>query len=208
MQLQRPLGVIASSVSADVLGVLARAYAEFTPPEVHRLIGHHSEDGVRKALRMLDRQGIVLSERSGQAVRYQLNRQHLAAPHIVALASLRQTLIDRLRDVIDGWTVPCAYAALFGSAARGDMAVDSDIDLFIVRMAEIDAENPQWIDQVDSLEAKTKAWTGNDVRTLQQASDEVQTGLGLGLRVLSDIREQGVRLGGTSDLFRLPMAAS
>ncbi len=207
MQLQRPLGVIASSVSVDVLAVLARADAVFTPPEVHRVIGHHSEDGVRKALRMLDRQGIVVSERSGQAVRYQLNRQHLAAPHIVALASLRQTLIDRLRNVIDGWTVPCAYAALFGSAARGDMAVDSDIDLFVVRPAEVDAENPQWGDQIDSLEATTRAWTGNDVRTLQQDAAEVRDGLRLGLRVLADIIEQGVRLGGMADVLRLTTAA-
>lgn len=206
MQLQRPLGVIASSVSVDVLAVLARADAVFTPPEVHKVVGEHSEDGVRKALRTLDRQGIVLSERSGQAVRYQLNRQHLAAPHIVALASLRQTLIDRLRDVIDGWSLPCTYASLFGSAARGDMGVESDIDLFVVRPTEVDAEDPQWNDQVDSLEARTRAWTGNDVRTLQQDAAEVRDGLRLGLRVLADIREQGVRLGGSPNVLRATTA--
>lgn len=207
MQLQRPLAVISSSVSVDVLAVLARADAAFTPPEVHRVIGEHSEDGVRRALRMLDHQGIVLSERVGQAVRYRLNREHLAAPHIVALATLRQTLIDQLRDLIDGWSVPCAYAALFGSAARGDMAVDSDIDLFVVRPDGVDVNDPEWGDQIESLEATTRMWTGNDVRTLQQDEAEVGDGLRAGRRVLVDIRDYGVPLAGKSDMLRVTTAA-
>ena len=36
------------------------------------------------------------------------------------------------------------------------------------------------------------AWTGNDVRTFQQDAAEVRDGLRLGLRVLTEIREQGV----------------
>lgn len=202
MQLQRPLAVVASSVSVDVLAVLAQADAAFTPPELHRVIGEHSEDGVRRALRMLDQQGIVLSERVGQAGRYRLNRQHLAAPHLVALAALRQTLIDQLRTLIDGWSVPCAYAALFGSAARGDMAVDSDIDLFVVRTQGVDIGDQRWDDQIDMLEATTQAWTGNDVRALQQDEAEVRGGLRAGRRVLVDIRDHGVRLAGTSDILR------
>jgi predicted nucleotidyltransferase len=202
MQLQRPLGVIAPSVSADVLTVLARAETAFTPPEVHRLVGAHSVDGVRRALASLTAQGIVIGQRSGQAVRYELNRHHLAAPHIAAMAGLRDELLLRLTTQIEGWESPCRYSALFGSAARNDMRLDSDIDLLVVRPDVIDADDTGWLAQIDTLEADTARWTGNDVRTLHYSEAELRAGLRAGDRVLEDIRNEGIRLTGPASLLR------
>jgi predicted nucleotidyltransferase len=202
MQLQRPIGVIAPSVSADVLAVLAHADAAFTPPEVHRLLGAHSVDGVRRALAALTAQGIVIGQRSGQAVRYELNRHHLAAPYIVALAALRDELLMRLTERIEAWESPCLYAALFGSAARNDMRLESDIDLFVVRPDVIDPDDAGWLSQIDTLEADTARWTGNDVRTLHYSEEELRTGLLAGDRVLDDIRDEGIRLTGPASLLR------
>lgn len=201
MQLQRPLAVIAPSVSADVLTILARAEAAFTPPEVHRLLGAFSEDGVRKALKALARQGIVITSQTGNTMSYALNRQHLAAPHIVALATLRDELIKRLAGEIGAWKLPCRYSALFGSAARNDMRADSDLDLFVVRDAEVDADDATWRDQIDSLEAAASAWTGNDVRTLEYDETEFFAASAADAGVVSDIRNEGIRLTGQRDLL-------
>jgi predicted nucleotidyltransferase len=185
-----------------VLTVLARAEAAFTPPEVHRLVGAHSVDGVRKALVALTAQGIVVGQRSGQAVRYELNRHHLATPYIVGLAGLRDELLTRLTRRIEAWESPCLYSALFGSAARNDMLLDSDIDLFIVRFDVIDPDDTRWLGQIDLLEADAARWTGNDVRTLHYSEAELRTGLHAGDRVLRDVREEGIRLTGPASLLR------
>jgi len=119
--------VVTPTLDGDVLKILGRADAEFTPPQVHRLLGNRSVDGVRKALDRLAEQGIVQKRQAGQAFLYSLNRRHLGAAAVVALAEMFTTFIERLQQMIAAWRTPCVYAALLGSAARGEMRVDSDI---------------------------------------------------------------------------------
>ncbi|MHB1475788.1 MAG: nucleotidyltransferase domain-containing protein [Dermatophilaceae bacterium] len=64
---------------------------------------------------------------------YTLNRSHLAAPAVLALANLRQELLDRIRTEVSTWAVESEATWMFGSAARGDADADSDIDLLFVR---------------------------------------------------------------------------
>lgn len=198
MQLDRPFLTITPTVDGDVLMVLARAEASFTPPEVHRLIGARSEAGVRNALSRLREQGIIDAERVGRAVTYRLNREHLAAGPIAEIARLQATLIRLVRDMIEAWPVETRYAALFGSLARGAMKSDSDIDLFVVRPNRIDADDAHWIAQGSDLSAAVSRWTGNDTRVLEYSEDEVDDGLRRGDRVLADIATDGITLHGTS----------
>ena len=179
VQVQNPLAVISPTLDADVLTVLALApESRFTTGQVQRLVppdDHgtpRSIPGIRKVLERLVEQGIVASERAGRTVLYRLNREHLAADHVVALARLRGELLDRMRQALAGWRPPPVYAAMFGSAARGQMRPDSDIDVFVV-----------WADadQASAGEAQTSAfadqvtrWTGNDTRLLIWTADEVR----------------------------------
>lgn len=201
MQLDRPIRVVTPTVDGDVLAVLARADAEFTPPEVHRLVGDHSEDGVRKALQRLAGQGIVRSRRAGHAVLYQLNRRHLAAGAVIELAQLRDTLLARLRDRLDTWLVKPRYAAMFGSAATGGMRSESDIDIFVVRPSEVDGDAEGWRSQLLDLESDVSSWVGNDVRVLEYSDREVAEGLSSSDRVLADIEAGGIRLAGPARYF-------
>jgi hypothetical protein len=73
-----------------------------------------SEEGIRRVLRRLTKQGIVLSTKVGNAHRYQLNRSHLAAEYVVSLAGLQNELLERLADRISAWKVRPKYAAVFG----------------------------------------------------------------------------------------------
>jgi len=196
MDLAHPLRVVTPTVDADVLSVLSLADAAFTAPGVHRLIGEHSEAGIRKVLKRLSDQGIVLAERAGNAWLYQLNRQHLAALAIIAIARLDQTLMQRISDEVRLWVEPPKYVALFGSAAKGMMRPDSDIDLFVVRPADIHLEHPVWEQQVTSLEASVTCWTGNDTRVLEFGESEVQSGLATRMVVLLEIADEGIPLFG------------
>jgi len=196
VDLHHPLAVITPTVDGDVLAVLAGAVAAFTGREVHRLAGRYSEAGVRNALGRLVDQGIVLVERVGPSYSYQLNRHHLAAPHIVALAGLGVEFLARLRGRLARWDPPPVYAALFGSAARGDMGAASDIDLFIVRPDAVDPDDDPWATQRDDLVSDVTRWTGNDTRSLEYGDSEARRAFRRGEAVVAAISAEGIHLAG------------
>ncbi len=169
MQLQDPLAVVAPTLDAPVLAVLARAEQPFTGRQVHQLSQRGTEQGVRNALERLVRQGIVLRSQVGASYLYSLNRRHLAAPHVVALATLRDELFERWRQQIGQWPVQPRVVVLFGSAAKGDMRPESDIDLLIVA----DVEHGALEDHLVALQEATTAWVGSDTRILHVSSDQV-----------------------------------
>jgi predicted nucleotidyltransferase len=174
MQLDRPLTAITPTVDGDVLLVLARAAAEFTPATVQRLSGRHSVDGVRKALNRLAEQGVVTSRSAGRAVLYSLNREHLLAPSIIEMADIGRELAKRIADRVDGWQVEPVLVAIFGSAASGHMRPDSDIDLLVVRSDHVDPDSASWRSQIVDLEQAVTSWTGNDARVLEFSLTEAQ----------------------------------
>jgi predicted nucleotidyltransferase len=202
MDLSRPLAVLTPTVDADVLAALARAEAVFTPGDLHRLLGRHSEAGIRKSLTRLAEQGIVRRERAGKAYVYGLNRDHLAAEYVEALARLREALLQRLTQRLASWAVTPDYAALFGSAARGDMTPRSDIDLLLVRPARTSADDESWRTSVEELTRDVSRWTGNDVRVLEYGRDEVTRAVSGGEPVLDRIREEGIPLHGSERILR------
>lgn len=177
--------------------VLAGAEAAFTAPQVHRLARDHSESGIRKSLKRLEAQGTVRATRAGQAWLYELNREHLAAPHVVALAGLRGALVDRIGEAMASWSTPPDYAALFGSAATGGMRTDSDIDLLVVRVDSVDLDDETWRVQLDELASDVAAWTGNDAQILEYSAAEVVRARRIrSERVLRDIAEDGITVFG------------
>ena len=130
-----------------------------------------SVEGVRKALGRLVAQGIVDVERVGRTHQYRLNREHLAAPAISMLARQLSVLVQRLGEGLASWSSPPIYGALFGSAARGQMRPDSDLDVFLVRADDADLD--VWEADADTLTAAAARWTGNDVRALTMTEAEV-----------------------------------
>lgn len=167
MDFERPLRVVTPSLDGDVLAVLAGGHVVASGRELHRLVGHSSEEGVRRAAERLTRQGIVTQETVGRARLYALNREHLAAAPIEALASLRLQLIERLRSTVSGWKTPAAAVTLFGSVARKEATEDSDLDLLVVRRKLVSFEDEDWRAQLEALERAATRWTGNDARVLE-----------------------------------------
>ena len=192
MELNRPLATITPTLDGDVLAVLAQHDATFTTGQLHRVLNRYSEEGIRKVLLRLTRQGVVDSQRVGHAYSYRLNRQHLAADPIIQLARLPRTLLQRLEDRLNSWAFPPTYAAVFGSAARGTMTEDSDLDLLLVRAD--DTPIHIWDEQVADLVADVSRWTGNDTRPLEYTVSELTTARDE--LVLRDVLEDGLTVAG------------
>lgn len=175
MDFAHPFRVVSPTLDGDILAVLAGAEEAFSGRRIHRLVGHGSEPGIRKAAERLVDQGIVLRTQAGQAKLYRLNREHLAAGGIEALAALRKELIARLRDAIAQWKIPPRAAVLFGSAARGEAGPESDLDLLVIRAATVEEAMPEWDEQLGLLGRQTTEWTGNEARVLELSEVEVGT---------------------------------
>jgi Nucleotidyltransferase domain len=200
MDYRRPLLLITPTLDGDVLAALARADIELSGRELARHVRHGSPEGIRRAADRLVGQGTVLRRPAGAAHLYRLNREHLAAPWIEGLASLREQLIERLRAQIARWGQPARVALLFGSVARNEATADSDLDLFIVRPGSCDPDSEPWRDQLLDLQRSATAWTGNDARVLEYGEQELAALAGASL--LDDVLRDGIELFGSLRTLR------
>ncbi|MGL5818533.1 MAG: nucleotidyltransferase family protein [Phycicoccus sp.] len=170
MDLSNPFAAITPTLDAAVLQVLAATTGWCTAAEVHRRCERGSDEGVRKVLARLVRQGVVSVETTARYPVYRLNREHVAARQIVELSVLRDELFQRIRAEVAGWRVEPVHAGLFGSFARGTADSDSDIDILLVRPSTLTpSDEDTWLDQIDDLERRLRVWTGNDAQVVDLA---------------------------------------
>ena len=173
MDMSDPFSTVCPTLDGPVLSVLAGTSRPLSARDVARLVSRGSWSGVRKTLHRLAAQGVVRREEVGNVQLYTLNRQHLAAPSIELLTDLRGELIRRLTDSVHAWTISPRHASIFGSAARGDGDLESDVDLFVVRPAKINAENATWRQQLDALALAVHDWTGNHAGISEVGATEI-----------------------------------
>ena len=175
MDLSSPISSVIPGVGGVVLQILARTDQPLTGSGIAKLAeGSSSRAGVTKALQSLVASGLVECRPAGRANLYTLNREHVAAESILALAELRSATIERMKRSVDRWKIEPVGVYLFGSAARGDGGVDSDIDVLVVRHARVDED--AWIHQTMELARLVTAWTGNQCEILEYTKAEL-TGL-------------------------------
>jgi predicted nucleotidyltransferase len=196
MDLSRAYSAVAPTVAGDVLVVLAGTTQPLTGRRVARLARRGSVAAVANALDRLVRQGLVLRQEAPPASLYTLNRQHVAASTVETLARIRTELLDRLRHAFTSWSVPPLHASLFGSAARGDGDVDSDIDIFVVRPAGVDPEDSTWGKQLEDIGDAILGWTGNHAGILDFAERDIEQLRAENRPVLQDLRDDGIDLAG------------
>lgn len=111
-----------------------------------------SNPTAQSVLSSLSDQGLLLITRSLRVTYYRLNSDHVLAPVIAdlfahedrLLQSLRHDLGRALPQLVD---VDAAY--IFGSAARGEMRPDSDIDVAVT--LKRGTELPDEQDDIDAL---------------------------------------------------------
>ena len=199
MDLSNPSTSILGGVSGAVLTVLARTTIPLTGPTIASISPTQvSRAGVNRVMAELVESGLVHAVQAGKAKLYSLNRVHVAARAIEDLTSLRETLFQRIREHVTGWSTGPISVVLFGSTARGDSSATSDVDLFVVRKTDLDVEDPVWSSNLASLAERVQAWSGNNCELIEYSEDEVKELVQAGEPLFDSIRAEGISLYGQS----------
>lgn len=175
--------------------MLAGTTRPMTGRQIARLVGA-SHEGVRKVLRRAADQGLVHREPAGRATMYALNRDHVAAAAVELLAGLRNEFVQRARGALADWYIQPVHASVFGSSARGDGDVDSDIDLLVVRPRGVQEENEAWRSQLDLLTSAVRAWTGNHASIVELPEEGLRGPGHPPPPVVAEVRRDAIDLAG------------
>lgn len=139
MDFSDPISALLPGVSGRVLLVLARSGLPMTGLTIAQL-ADASPEGARKVLIRLKAHGIVTSSTAGASLLYEVNRRHLLWPAIRGLAGAADesvaTIKHRISAVIEREVperdVDRVTVAIFGSVARGEAGLDSDVDVLLI----------------------------------------------------------------------------
>jgi predicted nucleotidyltransferase len=158
---------VTPTLDGPVLRVLARTTQPMTRQQVADLVGEASEAGVRKVLRRLAEQGVVIEQRIGTHYSYVGNREHILWPAVEVFMSAADRLDTTIREHVEAWEVPALSVELFGSVAAGTSTADSDIDLMVYRPSLTEDQVELWDSQVAELRMAVERWTGNACEVLE-----------------------------------------
>jgi predicted nucleotidyltransferase len=189
VNLSAPLSDIASGTRGALLQALVRLERPVTRRQLATTAKVNAGHG-SKIIEDLISSGLVTEMKVGRASLVALNRDHMAAQSLVALAGLRGELIRRLRERMKEWP-DLSGAWLFGSVARGDSDSDSDIDIVIVAT---DLDSFDLHQRLTQLHTDVAAWTGNELQLVEHSPSSWSALKAARNPLLEQIRIDGIRL--------------
>ncbi len=189
MDLGSPVLDVVPAVRGSLLQALARLEQPVTRRQLAAVAGV-APGNASSVIEDLIRSGLVSETVAGRSSMVTLNRRHLAAGPVLALAGLRGELIRRVRERLSEW--PDLRAAwLFGSVARGDAESDSDVDLLIVAD---DLGAPDLHERLSQLYADVRSWTGNDLQLVEHSQSSWRRLVRAKNPLVEQIRLDGIAL--------------
>jgi predicted nucleotidyltransferase len=196
MDMSEPASVAMAPGTAAVIRVLAGADDTFTIRELGRLAGV-SHARAAQVVDALARHGVVDIVDRGRARLCSLNREHLAAPALVALVGLRRSLVELLQRQISSWRIRPLHASVFGSTARGDGGVDSDIDVLVVRPDDMEPGAAPWSVQLHATAEVARRATGNSLSWFEVSRVELAVAVASQEPILREWRADSIQLDGS-----------
>lgn len=197
MDFVRPVEAIIPGVQGRVLSVLAETTADVNMRTIARL-ADVSLSQASRVLAGLVELGVVERRDVPPSSLFRLARQHVAVGPLLALARSRDTLIGEMTRFAAELPVVPVSAIVFGSFARGEADMGSDIDTVLVRPNGIDESDELWSESVEQWRASVRRASGNRVEVLEVGSDEVAALLSGRRQVWRDIRRDGLVVQGLS----------
>jgi predicted nucleotidyltransferase len=186
----RPIEAIVPGAQGRMLAVLAETTAELNLRTIARLAGI-SQAQASRLLPDLVALGVVERREVPPASLFRLVPEHVASRALLALARSTDTVLAEMGRLAEALPRPPVSVITFGSFARREAEVDSDIDVVIVRPDEVDEDDDGWSASLEAWRRDVRRLTGNPVEVLEVSADEAATKLGSRAQVWADIRREG-----------------
>ena len=171
--------ILGSNAHVRTLRALYEHGGELSAPSIVRRTGL-AKASVANALRALEKLTVIRQIGSGRSILYGVETQH---PLTLSLTNLFEaekkrfeTILDMLKETARQYDVLAAW--LYGSAARGEDGISSDVDIAIVMTADADADIHEKIrDRITQIGdefcfvASSTILDENDIRQLHSKAD-------------------------------------
>jgi predicted nucleotidyltransferase len=169
------------------LAALLRTDAPLTGRQVHALVSDdYSLWTVQEALKALAQLGLVNTETFGRAGVHTINEDHVSVAPLRSLLDPIAALTGTVREAIDD---DVSTVILFGSIARGEAHINSDIDLAVIAPTG-------WNGRAD-LEDAIRTRLGNHCDVLVFTPEDFTRRPGLAEPVVHEILAEGIALIGS-----------
>lgn len=190
MNFVRPIEAIVPGAQGRVLAVLAETTAELNLRTVARLAGVSLAQASR-VLPGLVALGVVERREVPPSSLFRLVPEHVASQALLALARSTENVLVEMGRLADAMPRSPLSVIVFGSFARGEAGPDSDVDIVVVRPAEIDEDDEEWAGSIETWRHNLRRLTGNPIELFEVSADEAAAKLVGRSPLWSDIRRDG-----------------
>lgn len=206
MDFVRPIEAIVPGVQGRVLAVLTET-AELNLRTIAQLAGVSQAQASRVLPGLVDL-GVVERREIPPASLFRLVPEHVASRALLAVARSTETVFHEIGQLAASLPHPPVSVIVFGSFARRSAGPASDIDIVVVRPADIDEDDDDWTDSLEVWRGGVRRLTGNPVDVIEVSADEVAAKAVGRSHLWAEVRRDGrvVHGLGLDELRRAPSA--
>ena len=187
MLFSEPFGGVIPGARGAVFAALLRTDTPLTGRQIHALVSDdYSLWTVQEALKALTQLGIVNTQTIGRAGVHTINENHVSVAPLRALLDPISALTGTVREAVGN---DVKTVILFGSIARGEANINSDVDLAVMAPAG-------WDGRAD-LEDAVRIRLGNNCDVLVFTPEDFNHLAHIGEPVVREILTSGVALIGS-----------
>lgn len=180
-----------------ILAVLAETTAELNLRTIARLSGASPAQASR-VLPELVALGLVERREAPPSALFLLIEDNVAGRLVRALSRSRDKVLGELGALASQMDPTPVSAIVFGSLARGEADVLSDVDLVLVRPAGVDEDDEPWASSAEGWRTSARRLTGNPVQVIEIDETEIARRLRRPNALWANVLREGVVVHGLS----------
>lgn len=166
MNFSEPLQTLVPGATGRVLAVLAQTSLPLSGRAIAGLAGVSAAQATRVLQRLVDL-GVVDGLSAPPAILYSLAEDNVAVAPLRALGDLSDGFVEQLAHEVARLEPAPACVGAYGSFARRQAVVGSDIDLLVVRPSGVDEDDDDWAATLDTMRTRAGRLAGNRVELLE-----------------------------------------
>jgi predicted nucleotidyltransferase len=197
MDFSRPVQAVIPGAQGRILAVLTETSAELNLRALAGLSGV-SVAHASRVLPGLVSLGLVERRDVPPAALFRVVPEHVAVRAVMELSRARDVVLGEVGQLAEKLSPPPVSVIVFGSVARGDASVGSDIDLVVVRPAAVGEESDDWRRAVEAWRGEVRRLSGNAAEIVEVDEREIGQRLRSRRPMWRDVMRDGIVVYGAS----------